>query len=397
MNDIDLDYLINSFGMLCGIPLRCYEKDELKCSYFPAPLPKDPAEVCMKEIVSIKSHVGYYVSELFHYYGVVNSEELRIVVGPTSQVMAGDQELRELAFKAGVQKEDVQTFLSGMQSIARMPVESLLQLLCTINHILNGGEILSLSDIAIYEEEQESIKSNVEKRRTERVYEEPATQEKTHNTLALEQALMDTVRKGDSAALRSWLSMAPAVHGGTIAQSQLRQLRNTFIVTATLASRAAIRGGLKEDDAFAMSDGYIRRAELLESPAKIMNLQYHMLLEYTEQVEKLRLGSHASKLAADVSNYISHHLSEAITVEKMAEEFYMSRPYLSARFRKETGTTLTDFILHEKTEEAKRLLRYSDRSAAMISAYLGFSSTSHFSRVFKKYAGVTPREYRESH
>lgn len=52
-------------------------------------------------------------------------------------------------------------------------------------------------------------------------------------------------------------------------------------------------------------------------------------------------------------------------------------------------------MLQEKTEEAKRLLRYSDKSLTAIGAYLGFSSPGHFSRVFKKYAGVSPREYRE--
>ena len=255
--------------------------------------------------------------------------------------------------------------------------------------------MLELSDVAIYDAEQAALKTGAEQRRTERVYEEPAPPRETHNTLALEEALMGIVRKGDTAALKSWLGSAPAVRGGTIAGDQLRQLRNMFIVTATLASRAAIRGGMSVDDAFQMSDGYIRRVELLTDSARITNLQYHMLLEYTEQVCSLHRGRHPTKLATDVANYVRHHLSEAISVERMAEEFYMSRPYLSARFRRETGETLTDFILNEKTEEAKRLLRYSEKSTAAIGAYLGFSSTSHFSRVFKKYAGVTPREYRE--
>lgn len=46
-----------------------------------------------------------------------------------------------------------------------------------------------------------------------------------------------------------------------------------------------------------------------------------------------------------------------------------------------------------KTEEAKRLLRYSDKP----SSYLGFSSPSHFSRVFKARVCITPGEYREKH
>ena len=50
-----------------------------------------------------------------------------------------------------------------------------------------------------------------------------------------------------------------------------------------------------------------------------------------------------------------------------------------------------------KTEEAKRLLRYSDKSLTAIGSYLGFSSASHFSRVFKTYVGSTPSEYREKH
>jgi YesN/AraC family two-component response regulator len=141
----------------------------------------------------------------------------------------------------------------------------------------------------------------------------------------------------------------------------------------------------------------IQRVELLTSHSKILNLQYNMLLEFTEQVEKLHRGKHASKLSLDVANYVRHHLSEQISVEKMAGEFFLSRPYLSAKFKQETGQTLTDFILREKTEEAKRLLRYSEKPLSAISAYLGFSSHGHFARVFKKYAGLTPGEYREKH
>ena len=70
----------------------------------------------------------------------------------------------------------------------------------------------------------------------------------------------------------------------------------------------------------------------------------------------------------------------------------MSRPYLSRKFKEETGESLTDFILYEKTEEAKRLLRYSDKPITAISSYLGFSSPSHFSRVFKARVCITPGE-----
>ena len=394
MKKLNLPYIVRSVGTLSGIPVRLYNGDEPVCSYFPVKLPKDPFELYKPPVFSIKEHVGYYVTPLFHYYGEVNAGTMRIVIGPTAQIMANDRALKELAFALDVPKEETVDFVSGMKSIVHMPAESLIQMLCSLNHIMNDGEMLELSDVGIHSDEQEKLKTGLEKNRAKQEYEEAYETQENHNTLALEEALMDMVRRGETEALKKWLSSAPAVKGGTIAGDQLRQLKNTFIVTATLASRAAIRGGLTENDAFQLSDGYIRRAEILTSYAGIMNLQYNMLLEFTGQVEKLRHGLNPTKLTADVANYVRHHLSETITVEKMAAEFYMSRPYLSSRFKEESGRTLTDYILNEKTEEAKRLLKYSDKSAAAVASFLGFSSQGHFSRVFKKYAGVTPNEYR---
>ncbi len=72
----------------------------------------------------------------------------------------------------------------------------------------------------------------------------------------------------------------------------------------------------------------------------------------------------------------------------------MSRSHLSHSFKAETGMALSDFIMQKKIEEAKKLLHYSTKSLSAISTYLGFSSQSHFSRVFKKYVGENPSVYR---
>lgn len=57
--------------------------------------------------------------------------------------------------------------------------------------------------------------------------------------------------------------------------------------------------------------------------------------------------------------------------------------------------TLSDYILKEKAEEAKRLLRCTDKSLAALSAYFGFSLQSHF--LFRKYAGIVSGEYHTKH
>lgn len=78
----------------------------------------------------------------------------------------------------------------------------------------------------------------------------------------------------------------------------------------------------------------------------------------------------------------------------LADTLYMSRGYLCEKFKKESGTTLSDFILATKTEEAQRLLIHTDKPISAISEYLGFSSQSHFNNAFKKYTGITPKRYR---
>lgn len=400
MKNIDLKYICKVIGNLSGVPIRIFQGENRIFYHSVVALPKDPMEMYRDDIWNVKTNVGYFVTKHFHYYGVINSGDTKIVIGPTRQTPDSDQELRELAFRADVPAADTEEFVEGMKSIVRMPLESMIQTLCTINYILND-EKLELEDITIYEAEQNDLKELLERQRSARAFsrrhsvDEPPVHE--HNTYTQEQQMLRMVRKGDTTSLRQWIASAPAIRGGTLASDQLRQIKNTFVVTATLVSRAAIQGGLSTEDAFTLSDAYIQKCELLNSLDRITNLQYHMVLEFTERVERIRFGGKPTQLTVSVINYIQHHLSEPIRAEDMAKELFMSRPYLSAKFKEEAGETLTDFILKEKTEEAKRLLRYSDKSFTAIGSYLGFSSLGHFSQVFKKYTGRTPTEYREKY
>lgn len=386
---LDLTYICTQIGNLSGIPVRVFCGGESVFFHSTTGLPADPALLYKDQLLAVEGSVGYVATEDFHYFGVINTEGAVIAVGPTRQVPGTEQELRDLAFRADIPGDRVDTFVSGMKSIARMPLESILQMLCVVNYVLNG-EKLELRDLAIREPDQQQFKQQTDSRRPGY-----GAAPEPHNTLALEEKLLDLVRRGDTRGLRAWLSAAPAVRGGTLAAEQLRQRKNLLIVTATLCSRAAIRGGLDIDEALSLSDQFIRRCELMRTPDEITGLQYHMLVEYTERVDQVRQGKYTTKLSLAVSNYVRHHLSEPITAENIAAALYMSRPYLSARFRRETGLTLTDFVLSEKTEEAGRLLRYSDKSVSAISDYLGFSSLGHFSRTFKRYTGLSPKEYRE--
>ncbi len=388
---VDLDYLCTVIGNLSGIPIRLYQNGKQVFYHALVHLSKDPIVVYEDSILAIKEHVGYFVTPIFNYYGVVNADAYRIVIGPTRQLAATDQQLKELAFRADVPAVDTEDFVLAMKNIVPMPLDSMIQLLFILNHVLNG-EALSLQDMKIFDTALPPLTSDEESREAE---EREAFGDLSNNSYALEQTLMNMVRHGDTAELKEWMGKAPAVKSGIIAQDQLRQLKNTFIVTTTLVCRNAIRGGMDVHDSLSLSDAYIQKCELCGDMERIVNLQYQMVLDYTGRVERIRRGKDPSKLVVDVTNYVLHHLSEPIKTEDIAKALYFSRSRLSTRFKEETGITLTDYILKEKAIEASRLLRDFSKSIANISDYLGFSSPSHFNRVFKKYIGISPSEYRE--
>ena len=116
-----------------------------------------------------------------------------------------------------------------------------------------------------------------------------------------------------------------------------------------------------------LSDAFIQRSERFNNLQQITNLQYNRVLDFADRISSIRQGKKPTQLTISVSNYVRRHFSEKICVEDIARELLLSRPYLSARFSREAGISLTDFILKQKTEEAKRLLCYSDKSAAAIS------------------------------
>lgn len=336
-----------------------------------------------------------------HIFGLVRKGDLRFIIGPSIETKEDEKGLKVMAFDLEVDSNLVDDFINGMKSITKMPLSSLLDVLLSLNYFLNG-EMKELHELTINDSIQEELKRVLENeikgkeidRVLQKQFEETTKVQEEHNTYTQEQELMMLIRKGETEKLKDWISSAPAIRGGTIADDGLRQVKNMFVVSVTLASRAAIQGGVDPETALSVSDGFLKRCELLYNVEKISNLQYLMVLEYAGMVRRVRQKDYTSPLVMKVANYVVSHITDSLTTEQIADALFLSRPYLSSRFHKEAGKTLYSFIMDEKIEEAKRLIIYSGRSISSISQYLGFSSLGHFSSLFKKNTGYTPTEYR---
>ena len=129
----------------------------------------------------------------------------------------------------------------------------------------------------------------------------------------------------------------------------------------------------------------------------MMLLQYNMVMDFTEAVRQTKLPANLSREVFSALQYIAEHSHEAIGIDDVAAHVDRSRSYITRRFREEIGLSINEYIIETKIRDAKRLLRYSDRSLGEIAAILAFSSQAYFQTVFRKKTGLTPGEYRKKH
>lgn len=160
MKAIDYNYIAIMINSFSGVPVRIYKDNKLTFYYSSVNLIKDPIALYQSDILNISEHIGYFFTVHFSYYGIINFNEYKIVIGPTRQVSDSIPELSELACQLDISKNDTEAFIIAMQEINHISLEHLMQLLCFLNYILND-EKYSLHDIFIKNSLQEHFAESI--------------------------------------------------------------------------------------------------------------------------------------------------------------------------------------------------------------------------------------------
>lgn len=98
----------------------------------------------------------------------------------------------------------------------------------------------------------------------------------------------------------------------------------------------------------------------------------------------------------DVLGFIDEHLTEDLTLDRIASHFSMNKSYLGRLFKKETGSTIYNFILLKRISLAKQLLA-KGRNVSEACSLSGFNDYSNFIRTFKQITGYSPTKYNKLH
>lgn len=159
-----------------------------------------------------------------------------------------------------------------------------------------------------------------------------------------------------------------------------------------LEYRGFQKGGMKYG--FHYRHNYMKEVQEAAGYEEIRRWFQEKTRQMCESMGSLR-AKESESLVSKVKNYIDENYQKEITLDEAARMVDVSPYYLSRLFKQETGKTFIEYLTSARMKQARLLLsdpKYSIKEVCILS---GYSDPNYFSRIFKKYEGVTPSEYRE--
>jgi len=208
--------------------------------------------------------------------------------------------------------------------------------------------------------------------------------------------LMDKIIHGDvngiieviSEYLNLFLSLDSVVDNN-------RSLKNRSIMICSIACHFAIQSNVPYERMINNLWRSIIELEKLKAANDILVQMSATIEGFAHAVSTLSNNGYSLYINR-VINYIKGHLSENITLKKLAAYVQISPVYLSSLIKKETNHSLSFHINLCRIEESKRLLVYSNKSMQEIAYDIGYTYQTHYNTVFKKFEGQTPLAYRKN-
>ena len=211
-----------------------------------------------------------------------------------------------------------------------------------------------------------------------------------------EETTFRSVARGDVEHIKKHFSRIMLLkHIPMLASDEFKHYEYMICSSITLATRAAIAGGVDPNIAYATSDMYLNLLAKCESIGKMLLLHKDMMINFATLVKQNKEKNDRAILIEKCKVYIEKNLHTHLTLDKIASVLYVSKWHLSREFTKSENTSLTSYIAHRRVEVAKNSLRFSDTPISEIATFLCFSSQSHFTKVFHEITGYTPLEFRK--
>lgn len=182
----------------------------------------------------------------------------------------------------------------------------------------------------------------------------------------------------------------------SLAKDSLQSLRLKYVAFVTILTRTAIEDGKSIETAFSLSDSLIEEMDSMTSTDRIFEYFIETASQFM-QLYQLDNSVDASRDIKQIFNYINRHITSKITLEDLGDYISRTPTYISYKFKKEVGKSLSDYILEKKINEAKEMLLFTNLTSQEIADKLNFNSQSYFIKRFRDNVGKTPKAFRAEH
>lgn len=210
----------------------------------------------------------------------------------------------------------------------------------------------------------------------------------------IEQLMIDAVKQQNiKEAIRLHKKMLQFNYGQRTS-NQLRNSKNFIIVFNTLLRAAARECEVHPFYIDKISHQFAIEIEQCTNDLQLMKLSADMIRKYCLLIHNHSVKKYSDNIQ-DCVTYIDLHYNENLTLKKMAEYLNLNSSYLSTLFKKELGKTVTEYITQTRIKQALLLLNSTKHSIREVANQCGFDDINYFSRIFKKYQGMSPSSYRK--
>jgi AraC-like DNA-binding protein len=156
-----------------------------------------------------------------------------------------------------------------------------------------------------------------------------------------------------------------------------------------------MEGGLSPEVAYSLGDSYIQAVENSRDAGELSALAQAMYHDFIYRVHHVRANPNYSHAIQKCCDYIELSLDRRIRTVDLASLVGYTEYYLTEKFKKETGKTVSSYIREAKVARARLLLESTNLSVAEISDRLAFNTPNYFIQCFKNIMGVTPSQFRK--
>lgn len=175
--------------------------------------------------------------------------------------------------------------------------------------------------------------------------------------------------------------------------SNLNIIRSRSIELCSVLSRAAVEGGANTEVALEISNNFLQELNSTRNQEDLC-LKLQKTVEFFIESMFVQSTPKNTEVMKNAIQYITQNYNRPLTLEETAGHVHLNPSYFSTIFKQSCGSSFKEYLNYIRIEESKHLLTETNYSIIDIAVAVGFEDQSYFTKVFKKFTGLTPKCFR---